>query len=91
MNQDILQKKYIIISSIALVIVIFLLIWLVVFIQSARRSQVVAPQKKTPSTTDASLGGQIFEKTQNPLQGKLPDTNPVKNANPIEGAYTNPF
>lgn len=46
-----------------------------------------------------SLGSEIFEKTQNPLGGKLPDTNPFDDqpnpfgdkTNPIEKAYTNPF
>lgn len=42
----------------------------------------------TPSTTD-SLGGQIYEKAQNPLDGKLETQTPV--ANPINDAYKNPF
>lgn len=42
----------------------------------------------TSSTTN-SLGGQIYEKAQNPLDGKLETETPV--ANPIDGAYKNPF
>lgn len=38
-----------------------------------------------------SLGDQIYEKTANPLQDKLPEVSPVENANPIEGIYKNPF
>lgn len=53
-----------------------------------------APLQETPT-----LGSEIFEKTQNPLGGKLPDTNPFADqpnpfgdkTNPIEKAYTNPF
>ena len=53
----------------------------------------------TEVKTESSLGGEIFEKTQNPLGGKLPDANPFDDqpnpfgdkTNPIEKAYTNPF
>ena len=46
-----------------------------------------------------TLGSEIFENTQNPLGGKVPDTNPFADqpnpfgdkTNPIEKAYTNPF
>lgn len=92
-----MQRKYIVTALIALAVVILFLVWLVVFIlQLTRPNQVIAPQSQTTtpnskSTTDTSLGGQIYQQTQNPLQKKLPDTNPVKNANPIQGAYTNPF
>jgi hypothetical protein len=40
------------------------------------------------STTD-SLGGQIYEKAQNPLDGKIETQVPV--SNPINDAYKNPF
>lgn len=95
-----MQKKYyIIIAVIILTVIIILLGWFAVLLfQSARPSQVVAPQQTIKnqrtlpvSATNASLGSQIYQKTQNPLQEKLPDTNPIKNANPIQGAYVNPF
>lgn len=39
-----------------------------------------------------SLGSEIFDKTQNQLQGRVPDTNPFKNQkNPLDGLYQNPF
>lgn len=39
-----------------------------------------------------SLGDQLFEKTQNPLKGKLPETNPFKEqVNPFDTIYKNPF
>lgn len=41
------------------------------------------------SSTTNSLGGQIYEKAQNPLDGKLETQTPV--ANPINDAYKNPF
>ena len=47
----------------------------------------------------SSLGGQIFDKTQNPLEGQVPDVNPFetvpnpfkKETNPMRAIYTNPF
>jgi len=45
--------------------------------------------KQVPSS---SLGGQIFEKTQNPLEGQVPDANPFKDQkNPLDAIYQNPF
>ena len=46
-------------------------------------------KKATPPT---SLGSQLFEKTQNQLQGQVPDTNPFKDQkNPFDTIYQNPF
>ncbi len=55
--------------------------------------------RQAPVIEAPTLGSEIFEKTQNPLKGKLPDTNPFDDqpnpfgdkTNPIEKAYTNPF
>ena len=41
------------------------------------------------TTTPPSLGEKIYEQSQNPIEDKVPTTNPV--VNPIEGAYKNPF
>lgn len=47
--------------------------------------------KQTPKETP-TLGGQIFDKTQNQLQGQVPDTNPFKDQkNPLDTIYKNPF
>ena len=44
-------------------------------------------QKETPT-----LGSFIFEKTQNPIGGKLPETNPFESQkNPFDAIYQNPF
>ena len=45
-------------------------------------------QKSSPNS---SLGTQIFEKTQNPISGKIPETNPFSKVNPFKGVYKNPF
>ncbi|MBI2639553.1 MAG: hypothetical protein HYW90_01525 [Candidatus Sungbacteria bacterium] len=49
--------------------------------------------KQAPSSKEASsLGGEIFDKTQNQLQGQVPDTNPFKDQrNPLDLIYQNPF
>jgi len=44
-------------------------------------------QKETPT-----LGSEIFDKTQNQLQGQVPDANPFKDQkNPLDTVYQNPF
>lgn len=45
------------------------------------------------SSSDSSLGAQIFEKTQNPLEDKIPETNPLAatKSNPFKNIYPNPF
>lgn len=40
----------------------------------------------------STLGSEIFDKTQNQLEGQVPDTNPFKNQkNPLDTIYKNPF
>lgn len=39
----------------------------------------------------SNIGEKIYEKTQNPLKDKLPETNPFDKANPFKGIYKNPF
>lgn len=40
----------------------------------------VVPEANVPITEKAgeSIGGEIFEKTQNPIKNNLPETNPLK-------------
>ncbi|MBI2011069.1 MAG: hypothetical protein HYS89_02500 [Candidatus Colwellbacteria bacterium] len=47
----------------------------------------------SPAEIKGSLGGQIFEQTQNPLKNKLPPTNPFEKTetNPLKDVYQNPF
>ena len=49
--------------------------------------------KQAPSSQEApSLGSEIFDKTQNPLEGQVPDANPFKDQkNPLDTIYKNPF
>ena len=39
-----------------------------------------------------TLGSEIFDKTQNSLEGQVPDANPFKDQkNPLDTIYKNPF
>lgn len=49
----------------------------------------VAQGDATVAAPAESLGGEIYQKTQNPLEDKLPEQTSV--ANPIGDAYKNPF
>lgn len=65
----------------------------------------VTPPTPVPSTvysqekTTGGLGGNIFEKSQNPISDKLPETNPFggkvnpfgSQTNPYKDTYKNPF
>lgn len=43
-------------------------------------------------TASPSLGEQIYTQTKNPLEEKLPETNPFAvETNPIKAIYPNPF
>ena len=47
--------------------------------------------KQAPKETP-TLGSEIFDKTQNQLQGQVPDANPFKDQkNPLDVIYKNPF
>ncbi len=49
--------------------------------------------EQAPSSPEApTLGSEIFDKTQNPLGGQVPSTNPFKDQkNPLDTIYKNPF
>ncbi|MBI2051587.1 hypothetical protein HYT33_02375 [Candidatus Roizmanbacteria bacterium] len=43
-------------------------------------------------TTTKPLGSQIYQQVQNPLKGKIPETNPFTvKTNPFKNIYPNPF
>lgn len=63
------------------------------YFQSRGRSTLppTTGEEAVPLEAQKSLGGEIYEKAKNPLQGQLEQTNPMGNVNPIEEAYKNPF
>lgn len=79
--------------SIIIVVIIILLAAGIWYWQSKK----VSPQAPVSSTvysqekTTGGLGGNIYEKSQNPISDKLPETNPFGgNVNPF-GSQTNPY
>ena len=76
------DKKPVPVQTIIVVIVILLVLGVGYWYWSKKQASEEAP----------SLGSEIFDKTQNPLGGKLPDTNPIKDQkNPFDTIYKNPF
>ncbi|TSC88330.1 MAG: hypothetical protein G01um10147_235 [Microgenomates group bacterium Gr01-1014_7] len=49
------------------------------------------PNPLSKKSEDPSLGEQIYTQTKNPLEGKLPESNPFSKVNPFKGVYKNPF
>ncbi|MFA6407808.1 MAG: hypothetical protein WCV80_03855 [Candidatus Paceibacterota bacterium] len=91
------MKKPLIIAIV--VIVIAIAVWFVL----AKRPEVLdgiklnfggskTTDKAIEASTDASLGGQLFDSVKaNPAES-IPNTNPIQSdLNPYKGGYTNPF
>ncbi|MBI2018195.1 hypothetical protein HYS96_00645 [Candidatus Daviesbacteria bacterium] len=76
-------------GNIALILVIVLLLAAGIVYLLISKGIIKNPLQKSPP--NSSLGTQIFEKTQNPLQDKIPETNPFTKVNPFKGVYKNPF
>lgn len=95
-GSEIKKEKYIIsIIIFILAIAVAYLAWYVNKVPKASPGQepVLAPlaEVSVPAqTAKPSLGGDIYEQTQNPVKDKIPESvAPV--TNPIGGAYKNPF
>lgn len=89
------QKTIILIAIAVLVIVAGVALW---YWSASRRIEAPRePQTLTkelsPAEAKDTLGGQILGKTQNPLEGELPATNPFEKTetNPLKDIYRNPF
>ena len=49
-------------------------------------------KSKQAQEEGSSLGSEIFDRTQSPLEGQVPDANPFKDQkNPLDSLYKNPF
>ncbi len=83
-----MNKQKAIILVVALAIIVVALLSLLFFVPGRPVPQIQGP---SVSATPESLGGQIYEQANNPLQDALPDANPLQNSNPIQGIYQNPF
>lgn len=70
----------------------FLVIVIVIIIAAAAGGYWYWSKSKQAQEGSSTLGGQIFDKTQNQLEGQVPDANPFKNQkNPLDTIYKNPF
>jgi hypothetical protein len=58
-----------------------------------RQEQKPQEPEKLQENVGGGLGASIYEKSQNPIVDKLPETNPFGKApiNPLKSVYTNPF
>ncbi len=89
------NKKLILIIAIILILLFGGGFWYWQYSKQAPEPEV----SQEPQTSEGGLGAQIFEKAQNPVAGKVPETNPFeadlnpfkKETNPLRAIYTNPF
>lgn len=55
-------------------------------------SAVIRPEPQAPISQPQGLGADIVSQVENPVQGKLPETNPfAAPVNPFDSIYKNPF
>lgn len=73
--------------------IVFIVVGILVIVAAGFWYWSKSKQAPTIETQKApTLGGQISEKLQNPIGGKLPETNPFKDQkNPFDVIYQNPF
>lgn len=78
-------------GNIALIPLIILLIVGGILFFLISKGIVKNPLSQKPQSS--SLGGQIFNEAQNPVSGKIPETNPLGavKINPFKNVYPNPF
>lgn len=81
----------VVVTVIALSLLVAALV-LFFFIVGTRQNAPTAPHATSaPKAPAQTLGGTLYQKASNPVEGKIPSVNPAANANPIEGVYQNPF
>ncbi len=75
---------------VALLVVVGVGFWL--WSQRKAPTPEMSIKELSPAEAEETLGGQIIGKTQNPIKGQLPETNPFQSeANPLKDIYKNPF
>ncbi len=84
------QKQKLTIVVGIIIVLIILVAWYIFSGIKSTSPITTSPAAAVPATTSASLGTQIYQQSQNPIQNKIPaPKNP--SVNPLGGAYTNPF
>ncbi len=83
-----------IMGSVAIIIILVSLAYIYVSLpQKQPLIRSAAPPSSLPSTpskSNSSLGGKIYEQSKNPIQNKVPVA-PSPTVNPIQNVYKNPF
>ncbi len=78
--------------SVAVIVLIAAVIVFAYLRFATQTAEPILPDLSTQEkeSADASLGGEIYGEASNPVKGRIPDAGSPA-ANPIEGAYQNPF
>ncbi len=77
--------------AIAIVAVAALILLGVWWWQKSQKTETL-PAAQIGEEKPAGLGGQLYESVKNPVEGKVPETNPFKTeTNPLKDVYKNPF
>lgn len=81
------HKPLVIVSFLLIIAAAGVFLWYVGMVTGPETEPLASPPQEEPPAT---LGEAIYEQSSNPVKGTLPDTvAPI--ANPIGGAYRNPF
>lgn len=78
-----IDKKYAVVLLIVALAVAAAVVW---YLGGAMR-----PASLAPAAAPQSFGGEMYALASDPLQDKLPDANPMKNADPLQALKVNPF
>lgn len=90
MEQENVERKNNTNFIIAVVVTAVLVLVGVWWWQNSKKLEVISPQ--TEEQKPAGLGGQLYESVNNPVENKVPETNPFNTeTNPLKGVYKNPF
>jgi hypothetical protein len=85
-----IHKNFFIIVILLVAAVLGLLVWYFQWGLAPAQGPVESVPAPSP-VAEETLGGEIFEKAQNPVADKLTAPNPADAINPLEGVYKNPF
>ncbi len=94
-----MKKKYITLA-VLLVVLAAICVWALQYFSykppkpaEMPHTEPVTTAAPAASVASSSLGSTIYQNASNPIQDKLPDTNPVnaQKLNPFQNGYQNPF
>lgn len=90
-NLNNLSQKNNVITMVAIVVAVVLILLGVWWWQKDQKTE-IAPGEPIGEEKPAGLGSELYESVNNPVEGKVPETNPFKTeTNPLKDVYKNPF